>query len=96
MRIRDLKRKAGSATVSVWAQGFTSWYGRGDKFAVGEVGTLKSVKRQGDRLTYTIEYDGREHLAVLQWDAPPAVETVQKMLEANIGRPLREIGVLEV
>lgn len=96
MRVRELKRKVGNAKVSVWAQGFTSSYSGADKFAVGEVGTLKSVKRRGDTLTYTIDYDGREHLATLQWDAPPTVEAVQRVLEANIGKPLTEIGGLEV
>jgi hypothetical protein len=73
MRVRDLKRKVGEATVHVWAQRFASSYGRGDKFAEGEgeVGTLRSSSGCGDRISSTIEYGGREHVGSLQWEAPP-------------------------
>ncbi len=96
MKIRNLKRKSGGIDVSAWAKGWTSSFAGADKFAVGEVGTLKSVKRVGNRLSLAIEYEGREHFGSLEWDAPPSLDAIEKALRDNIGKPIKTIGDLEV
>jgi hypothetical protein len=96
MKIRNLKRKSGGIDVSVWAKGWTSSFASADKFAVGEVGTLKSVNRVGNRLSLAIEYEGREHFGSLEWDAPPSLDAVEKALRDNIGKPIKTIGDLDV
>ena len=96
VKIRNLKRKVGEAAVSAWPQGWTGSYGGADKFAVGEVGVLKSVKRLGDRLSLTIQYEGRDHFGSLQWDAPPSLDAVEKVLQAHLGEPIKAIGDLDV
>ncbi len=68
VKIRNLKRKSCETMVSVWPPSWASSYGAGDKFAIGEEGTLRSVRRVGNHLTLTIDYDGREHLGALEWD----------------------------
>ena len=50
----------------------------------------------GVLVVITIEYDGREHVGTLQWDAPPKIEDVEKVLRANIGRPIRDVGDQEL
>jgi len=96
MKIRNLKRKSGQAVVSVWPPQWAGSYGPGDKFAVGEVGVLTSVKRLPDRLSLTIKYEGREHSGSLQWDAPPSLDDMEKVLKAHLGEPIKAIGDLDV
>lgn len=96
MRIRYLRRKSGNTFVSVWPPQWASSYEAGAKFAVGEVGVLTSLARRGDRLTLTIIYEGREHVGSLQWDSPPSVDSVEKVLQANLGQALKVISDLDV
>ncbi len=96
MRMRYLRRKSGNTVVSVWPPAWTSSYEAGAKFAVGEVGVLKSITRLDDRLTLTIMYEGCEHVGSLQWDSPPSFDSVEKVLRANLGQPLKVISDLEV
>ncbi len=96
MKIRNLKRKSGGIDVSVWAKGWTSSLAGVDKFAVGEVGTLKSVKRVGNHLSLAIKYEGREHVGSLEWDAPPSLDALEKALRDNIGKPTKTIGDLDL
>lgn len=96
MKIRDLKRKSSEAVVRVWPPSWGGFYKPGDKFPMGEEGVLESVKRIGDRLSLTIKYEGRDAVGSLQWDAPPSLDNVEKALRANIGKPIKAIGDLEV
>lgn len=81
MKIRDLRRKTGQTTLPVWpVRSWTSSYGPGDKFATGEEGVLKSVKRMGDHLSLTMEYEKRQHFGSLQWDPPPSLDAMEKVL----------------
>lgn len=84
MKIRNLKRKAGEAVVSIWPPVGGAW------------GVLKSVERLGDGLSLTIEYKGREHSGILQWVAPPSLGEIEKVLKAHLGEPLKAIGDLDV
>ena len=105
-KIRNLKRRSAEtivsvwppqeAVVSVWPPKWGGSYGAGDKFVIGEGGVLVSVKRLGDRLSLTIKHEGREHSGSLQWDAPPSLDEVEKVLTAHLGEPIRDIGDLEV
>jgi len=96
VKIRNLKRKVGDAVVSAWPQGWTGSYTGADKFAVGDVGVLKSVKRLDDRLSLIIEYEGREHVGSLQWDAPPSLDEVERVLKAHLGEPTKAVGDLDL
>ncbi len=96
MKIRNLKRKYGEAFVSVWPPVWVSSCGPGDKQANGEKGVLKSVKRLRDRLNLTMVQYGREHGGSLQWDEPPSLADVEKVLCAHLGEPIKAIGDLDV
>ena len=96
MKIRNLKRTSGKVVASVWPPDWGGSYGRGDTFAMGDQGVLVAVERQGDHLTLTIEHEGRKQSGILQWDAPPSVDDVEKVLRANIGNTIKAIGDLDV
>jgi len=96
MKIRELKRTAGQTALPAWPPTWTGSYAPGDKFAVGEVGTLKSVKSRGDHLTLTIEHAAREASGPLQWDAPPTVAAVEKVLRSQVGKAIKDIGGVDI
>ena len=83
---------------SVWPPRWTfSIHPRGgDEILVGEEGVLESVKRMGERLSLTMKYKGRERFGSLQWDAPPSLDAVERALLANLGKPIKTIGDLDV
>lgn len=97
MKIRELKRTAGETVLRAWPPAtWTGSYRPGDTLPVGEVGILKSVKNRGDHLTLTIEYEAREASGALQWDAPPTVAAVEKVLRAHVGKALTDISGVEI
>ncbi len=96
MKIRQLKRKSGGEDVPVWPPRWASSYGRRDLFAVREEGVLESVTRRGDRLDLTMRYENLAHFGGLEWTPPPAIEDVEKVLRANISRPIKAISELDV
>ncbi len=95
-KVRELKRRSGAVIVSCWPPLWASPYGRGSKLATSDEGILRSMRRVGDRLSLTTEYDGRQDVGSLEWDAPPRLEDVERVLRAHIGETLRSIGELEV
>ena len=92
MKIRNLNRKSGETIYSVWPPPWSGSYGS----AYGQVGDLVSVKRLGDGLPLTIKYKGHEYSGTLQWDAPPSLDDVEKVLKAHLGEPIKAIGDLDV
>jgi len=61
-------------------------------------GVLKSMRRIGDRLSLTIEHEGREAMSgiELETDQRPMLDAIEKLLKTCIGRSVREIGDLDV
>jgi hypothetical protein len=94
MKIRQLKRKFGAVIESTWPPRWTSsMHPRGEiEVLVGEEGTLESVKRIGEHLSLTMKYKGQERFGSLEWDAPPSLDAVEKVLQANLGKPIKTIG----
>ena len=43
-----------------------------------------------------MKYKGREYIGSLQWDAPPSLVAVEKVLHANLGKPITTTGDLDV
>lgn len=98
MKIRRLKRKFGGVIDSVWPPRWTLSIpsGGGDEVLVSEEGVLESVNRTGGGLSLTLNYKGRERVGSLQWDAPPSLDAVERVLLANLGKPIKTIGDLDV
>ena len=95
MKIR-LKRRSGKSVFSAWPPEWGGSYGAGDTFAMGDQGVLVAVERQGDHLTLTIEHEGRKQSGILQWDAPPSLDEVGRVLTVHVGEAIKAIGDLDV
>jgi len=97
MKLRELKRAAGQTVLRAWPPAtWTGSYRLGDTLPVGEVGILKSVKNGGDHLILTIEYEAREVSGALQWDVPPTVAAVEKVLRSQVGKAIKDIGGVDI
>jgi hypothetical protein len=59
-------------------------------------GVLTRVTRAENRLALTIECEGREAVGRLEWDPPPSLTAVEKVLRAHLGEPITAIGYLDV
>ena len=95
MKMRDLTRRAGTRTVPAWPP---RWAG---SFHPGAVllgdGVLVSVNHANNtELRLTMEFASKKYTGILKWDRPPALETVERLLKANLGRETGEIGDLDV
>jgi hypothetical protein len=96
MKIRELKRQVGNTSCHVWPPLWVSSYGADRRFATGDEGVLKGVQQWDTRLSLTMVYDGREHMGSLEWDPPPALADVEKVLNANLGLGIKAIGDLDI
>ena len=94
MQIRKVQRRSGEANVTVWPP----WVLRpsGITFVRSADGLLKRVTRVDNRLAVTIECGGREGVGHLEWDPPPSVTAVEKVLRAHLGEPITALGYLDV
>jgi len=43
-----------------------------------------------------MEFDTNKYTGILKWDRPPALDAVERLLKANLGREIGEIGDLDV
>ncbi|MGH2361187.1 MAG: hypothetical protein ACRDGM_11695 [bacterium] len=96
MRLRDVTRTYGTAVMHVWPPQVLAQ--SGTTFIRPDEGVLKSVRRVGNRLSLTVEHDGREAIGGVELspDERPSLETVEKLLRANLGKPVQAIGDLDV
>ena len=99
MKLRDVTRPAGTACLHVWPpQVLAQFAGPGTRLISPGEGVLKSVKRIGNRLSLTIEHEGREATSGIELDPDqqPSLDDVEKVLRANLGKPIKGIGDLDV
>lgn len=96
MKLRDVTRAAGTADLHIWPPQVLT--GSGTTFMRPGEGVLKGVRRIGNRLSLTIEHEGREAIGGVELDPDqqPPLEAVEKLLRENLGKPIRAIGDLEV
>lgn len=94
MKVRDLAWQDGDAAV--WPVEWVDWTAADPSGSVPETGVLESFTRLGNRLLLRINVGGRRRTAGLEWDAPPSVDDVEAVLQANLGAQIRTIGQLEV
>ena len=95
MKIEHLRSKAGENRLLIWPLRVWTSHG-GDSFAVSHHAVLVGVRRIGDRLSIAVKHDNREHIGILEWDPPPAVEVVEAVLRAHLGIEVRMVGDLKV
>jgi hypothetical protein len=94
MQIRKLQRRSGEAVLSVWPPLVLS--GTGTTFVRSGDGVLKRVTRADKGLLLAVERNGREAVGRLEWDPPPSLTAVERMLRAHLGEPITAIGYLDV
>jgi hypothetical protein len=94
VRIRELTWQSGEAAV--WPVEWVDWADPGGASDVPETGVLEGLTRLGNRLLLRINVNGHPRTAGLEWDAPPSVDDVEAVLQANLGAQIRAIGQLEV
>ena len=61
-------------------------------------GVLKRENRFGNRLSLTVEYEGKKAWGgvEMQQNQRPSVDAVERVLKASVGKPIKEIGELDV
>jgi hypothetical protein len=96
MKLRDVTRVDGGAVTHVWPPQLLVQIG--PMIVQPGEGVLKSVKRFGNRLSLTVEHDGQKAWGGVdvQGDQRPSVDAVEKVLKASVGKPIKEIGDLDV
>ena len=96
MKLRDVTRTSGMAIMHIWPPQLLVQIGP-MTVPPGE-GVLKSVKRFGNRLSLTVEHEGHKAWGGVdvQGDQRPSADTVEKVLKASVGKPIKEIGDLDV
>ncbi|HEV8440208.1 MAG TPA: hypothetical protein VGT40_19110 [Methylomirabilota bacterium] len=94
MKLRELKR----GTSRAWPPTPAGSYGSGDKFGDSARAVLKgaALQERERQLHLDLEIDSGKGSAVLKWTAPPSLRQVLTVLTAHVGRPLAELGDLEV
>jgi hypothetical protein len=70
--------------------------GAGTTFVRSGGGVLKGVTRVDNHLLLTVECNGREAVGRLEWDPPPSLTAVERVLRAHLGEPITAIGYLDV
>jgi hypothetical protein len=99
MKLRDVTKAAGTARLHVWPPQVLAQSAQSGITLIrpGE-GVLKSLRRIGNRLSLTIEHEGREATSGVELDLEqkPSLDTVEKVLRANLGKPLKVIGDIDV
>jgi hypothetical protein len=59
-------------------------------------GVLTNVLRIGDRLSVTIRFESRDHVAMLgEWKPPPTVDEVEAALRRGVGQTVQAVGAVE-
>jgi len=95
VKVRDLTRRAGTRTIPAWPPRWTGSFHPEAVLPGGAV--LASVTPANNtELRLTIKFDTIEYVGTLKWDRPPALDIVEKLLKANLGREIGEIGDLDV
>jgi hypothetical protein len=95
MQLRFLKRAR--SRLKVWPPSEGGRYGLRDGPQLQETGLLTAVSRIGNRLSVTIQFEGRQHIVLLhEWDEPPTIEQVHAALARAVGRRVSEVGEIDI
>lgn len=98
LKLRDhplMSYRGASNWPPVWVQNTPG----GVKTLKGEIGVLKYVfMRQGpaDKCYLTLEHQNQSFVGALNFDDPSFCERICRLLQSNVGRPIKQIGNLDI
>jgi hypothetical protein len=59
-------------------------------------GVLTNVLRIGDRLSVTIQFEGSDHVALLDaWKPPPTMDEVEAALRRGVSQTVQAVGLAD-
>jgi hypothetical protein len=91
MRVRDLK----FGMVNAWPPSWKTLQGM--RFPLDEDGILVGARvRSRDSITIRIVYDDREYDGLVVWGGPPSAFVLADLVNCAAGRPIREVGDLQI
>ena len=95
MKMRDLTRRAGARIIPAWPPRWIGSFHPGAALA-GDAVLASVTPANNTDLRLTIKFDTIEYAGILKWDRPPGLDAVERLLKANLGREIGEIGELDV
>ena len=97
-RVRDLRRPYGATVIPSWPPRWAPSYDGASAFLSSDEGILTWVERMpnGPGLWLTMRLDGVARRGPLLWSGPPSLVEVERVLQEQIGRVIRDIGHVEV
>jgi len=101
MQLREHNSPSGQL-LGQWTSGWSTSFGPNTKFPTGEVGTLTNVmlhEAQGShprRLRLEVEYEGHRFSTVLTPKDDEFMDRLHEKLRGCIGKPLHEVGSVEI
>ena len=99
MKMRDLIRYVEPTTTApAWPPCWIGSFALVDPTPMPGTALLESVTRVGvgRQLSINIRFEERKYIGLLSWDGPPSVSAVERLLQANIGRPIGALGGLDI
>jgi len=94
MQLRFLKARS---RLKVWPPSDGGRYGLRDSPQLQESGVLTATARIGNRLSVTIQLEGRQHTLILdEWPEPPSIEEVHAALRTMLGKRIWEVGQVDI
>jgi hypothetical protein len=85
--------------VSNWPPEWIWTFGANDIHPTGEIGVLENARQSivnPDTCFLTIGYAGSGYVGRLVFDQPGFCQHVSELLKANYGRPLNEVGQIDI
>ena len=83
--------------LSKWPPDWGGSYGKDDTFQIGEEGgTLSSATLVNDHIDIVVEFDRKKVFGQIRSNNHHVLKSVVEILMKNLGKPLKEIGDLEV
>ncbi len=80
-----------------WPPDWGGYYGKGDRFLIGDSeGTFKSALVRPKHIEVQAEFQGRDQVGRITSEDQKLLERVCEIMNQNKGKPLKEVGDLEV
>jgi hypothetical protein len=97
-RISDLRRPYGATEIPSWPPRWIPTYDGASDFQPSDDGILTWIERMpdGPGLWLTMRSDGIARRGPLLWSGPPNLVELERVLQRQIGRRIRDIGYVEI